>query len=230
MGAFNRTTRPRGRGEVETGELVADHPAVKALTSDLERPAREPRPPRAPRRERGSRLVPQASENGAAEGEVTGLVESAKPLEAEVAEATPVAEAAPQVAEAAPQVAEAAPVAVAAPVAEAAQVAETARKPEAEPSVAAGGDRDGGQAFRWVSGGAAAGTAEAPEPAPGSEQPLEPAKTTGRAKAPRKAAARKPATTRKASSRASKKTDQIGPEGPAAAEPAEAVKDEAPPG
>ena len=58
MGIFKRSSRPRGSGEVETGELVADHPTVAALTTGLEKPtAKEPRPPRAPRRERGSRPV-----------------------------------------------------------------------------------------------------------------------------------------------------------------------------
>lgn len=58
MGIFKRSSRPRGSGEVETGELVADHPTVTALTNGLEKPtAKEPRPPRAPRRERGSRPV-----------------------------------------------------------------------------------------------------------------------------------------------------------------------------
>ncbi|MFN2465152.1 MAG: NYN domain-containing protein, partial [Candidatus Dormibacteria bacterium] len=77
MGIFKREARPRGTGEVETGELVSDHPAVKAVTEGLERPvAKEPRPPRAPRRERGSRLVPTESAEGA-DGAEDGVEETA---------------------------------------------------------------------------------------------------------------------------------------------------------
>jgi uncharacterized LabA/DUF88 family protein len=57
MGIFKRAARPRGTGEVETGELILDHPIVIALTRDVEKPAaKEPRAPRQPRRERATRL------------------------------------------------------------------------------------------------------------------------------------------------------------------------------
>lgn len=90
MGIFKRETRPRGTGEVQTGELVADHPTVAALTRGVEKPAaKEPREPRSPRRERGTRLLPADTDNGA-EGE--GRAQDEAPAAAAEAEATPSAQ------------------------------------------------------------------------------------------------------------------------------------------
>jgi uncharacterized LabA/DUF88 family protein len=92
MGLFRRETRPRGTGEVETGELVADHPTVAALTSGVEKPAaKEPRAPRSPRRERGTRLLPAATNDGD-EGEATAPEQDEAPAVAAEAEAAPPAQ------------------------------------------------------------------------------------------------------------------------------------------
>jgi len=212
MGIFKRGTRPRGAGEVETGELVADHPAVTALTSGLDKPAaREPRPPRAPRRERGTRLV------GSAEGQDAGGEARAEaPVEALGTPAEAAEVPAPAVAEEQVEVASPAkPVQATPPTRVSPARAAVKAPPPAEESA---------EPFRWVSGGAAGAPTAATEPAPAAEAASEPDNHDDGGKAPakpRRAAAKKPAAPRRkaATPRAStkKKTE---PDTPAAAEPA----------
>jgi uncharacterized LabA/DUF88 family protein len=161
MGLFKRESRPRGSGEVETGQLIADHPMVVAITQGLERPAaKEPRPARAPRRERGSRLV---SEDGAeAPAESAPAAEPSAPAEA-------------------PAQPEEQPASVAA-----AAEPEPKAKPKAEPAPPS--EEAPAESFRWVSGGGAtaADTTETKTPAPKPRATR--AKTTARKPAaPRKA-------------------------------------------
>jgi uncharacterized LabA/DUF88 family protein len=189
MGLFKRSTHPRGTGEVETGELVTDHPAVTAITSGLEKPAaKEPRPPRAPRRERGSRLASAAtgdSEEGRAEA-------APSPQPEAVAEEPEVPGSEPAIPEQTPEVA---PAAVPEP---------SAPEPAAEAGSA--------EPFRWVSGKAAS-TTEETEPAAKAEEKAPAART------PRKPAAKKAAgTTRRkaATPRSSTKKEQATPDSTAA--------------
>ena len=137
MGIFKRETRPRGTGEVETGELILDHPIVIALTRDVEKPAaKEPRAPRQPRRERATRLLSTDTPKGEGE-DVAGNEEVPTPAaEAEAPQAEKPEE-------------QPAPVAV---------------EVEAEPTPAAG--ETPAEPFRWVSGGGAAAEAEAAAPGP----------------------------------------------------------------
>ena len=60
MGMFRRVSRPRGSGEVETGELVSDHPGVANLTAGVARPEAPIRTERAPRLPRAPRGAPRA--------------------------------------------------------------------------------------------------------------------------------------------------------------------------
>ncbi|MEA2683829.1 MAG: hypothetical protein QOK05_2157 [Chloroflexota bacterium] len=170
MGIFKRETRPRGTGEVETGELVADHPVVVALTRDVEKPAaKEPRAPRPARRERGTRLVSTAPDEGADE-QATGNQEAlAQDVEAEAPPAEHTEE----------------------------QFAPAAEEAATEPDAATEGEP--AEPFRWVSGGAAAAAAtpngesaeaDAGKPAPRARATR--AKTTAR----KPATTRKPSTAR----------------------------------
>jgi uncharacterized LabA/DUF88 family protein len=169
MGIFKRESRPRGTGEVETGELVTDHAAVKAVTEGLERPAaKEPRPLRAPRRERGTRLVP---------------AESAEATPGEVEESTPTAAPEqPAATEAEEQAAPPAEVAAPGPKPEPATVTDAPAEP-----------------FRWVTKAETpaepGALAEAEPAAATAEKPAAKARAPRAKAATRKAAtARKPST------------------------------------
>ena len=190
MGIFKRGTRPRGTGEVETGELVSDHPVVAALTSGLEKPApKEPRPPRAPRRERGTRLM------GGSEGEgIGGEPRAEAPAATEVP--TPSIETAevhePEVHEPAVEVA---------PVR--ARSSQSTRTRAATPAPASVVEEPA-EGFRWVSGGAATEPANGTEPAPAGKASIADAAVEAEAsveKAPARArrapAAKKPAAPRR---------------------------------
>ncbi|GAC1327913.1 MAG: hypothetical protein NVSMB17_02640 [Candidatus Dormibacteria bacterium] len=177
MGIFKRGTRPRGAGEVETGELVADHPAVTALTSGLEKPAaREPRPPRAPRRERGTRLV------GGSEGQdASGEARAEAPVGATDVPTPAVTE----------EPSEAASPAVTPGAAPPARVSPAKAAAKTPPPV-----EESAEPFRWVSGGAAEAPSTASDPAPKAEVVTEPDAAEAPAK-PRRAAAKKPAAPRR---------------------------------
>jgi uncharacterized LabA/DUF88 family protein len=200
MGIFKRGTRTRGTGEVETGELIADHPAVAAITSGLEKPApKEPRPPRAPRRERGTRLVAGPEAEG--EGDAEGAEARAKaPVDAAEAPAHPI---------------EASVEAQQAPAAAAVVAAQAAPQPSAPVTETA-------EPFRWVSGGAAAKPSNGSEPAPKAEA----AEKKAPARAKRAPAAKKPAAPRRtaATPRVSTKK-QTEPENPATANTAAGSED-----
>ncbi|HEV1996700.1 MAG TPA: NYN domain-containing protein, partial [Candidatus Dormibacteraeota bacterium] len=205
MGIFKRSTRPRGSGEVETGELVTDHPTVTALTSGLEKPtAKEPRSPRAPRRERGSRLV---------------SAEGAEAVPSATAEG-PIAEAAvtPQ-AEAKDDVKPEREAAAARPVAASRTSVEV--QPAVEPEAASDGAQD--EPFRWVSGGAAA---DSPSTTNETDQVAGAEEKTPAARPARKTPAKKPAgtTRRKAATPRSKKKEQAVPEGTTTADSAGATE------
>jgi uncharacterized LabA/DUF88 family protein len=182
MGIFKRSTRPRGSGEVETGELLLDHPAVAALTSGLDKPtAREPRTPRAPRRERGTRLVgpgiADGPEGSASDGDAP---DASGPAAA--ADEPPGNTAAAEVAvtDGGPPEREVQPVTTG--PAEIPTPAETTTSSDDEASA---------EPFRWVSGGA---TAPSPGIAPADE--AEPAAEKAPARA-RRAPAKKPAAPRR---------------------------------
>ena len=210
MGLFKRSTRPRGAGEVETGELVADHPTVTALTSGLEKPAaKEPRPARAPRRERGSRLVSGDAEQPAAAGKATA--EQATDPTTEEPDSDQ------------PQPEDAAVEPVTAPA--------TSAKPS--PVAEAGPEEPAAEPFRWVRGkpAAAAAVNQTEQAVPAEEE-------TPAVKPARKTPVRKPAgtTRRKATTpRSSTRTkkEQATPEGTPTADDAvtaEPAPAEPPPG
>ena len=91
MGAFKRQSRPRGTGSVETGELVADHPAVVEVTQGLTRPEPRDRPERLPR-------APRAASTRVDAEEAVSAVEAPALAEGVSAEAV-LAEEAPEAAE-----------------------------------------------------------------------------------------------------------------------------------
>ncbi len=195
MGIFKRSTRPRGTGEVETGELVSDNPMVTAITSGLEKPApKEPRPLRAPRRERGTRLVSGGTPTAAAEDDAPSPAED-EPAMQERPEPTAQAEPMPGGAP---------------PATEVSAVAET---PPA-------GAEASGEPFRWVSGKAVESTnSEDPGGAASPEEtaPVKPARKAP-ARKPATTTRRKATTTRSSTA----KKEQTTPEAAPAADPAEA--------
>ncbi|MGI8607639.1 MAG: NYN domain-containing protein [Candidatus Dormibacteria bacterium] len=208
MGIFKRSSRPRGAGEVETGELVADHPTVTAITSGLEKPAaKEARPPRAPRRERGSRLIP---------GESTEARQSAS------AESTVTEEALPPPTEAKD---DGEPEQVAAPAKPAAAPPAPARTATVA-AVEEPLDSTAAEPFRWVTGGATVEATATPTPEAAEAEEKTPA-----AKPVRKTPVRKPAgTTRRkaATPRSSAKKEQAAPESTPTADTAVAPGDPPP--
>gem|GEM_PF-6491049 len=218
MGLFKRSSRPRGAGEVETGELVTDHPTVVAITGGLEKPAaKEPRLPRAPRRERGTRLVPGDAEQPAAAGHA--------PAE----QATPATTEPPGGEQPQHEAAAIEPVTAPATSARTSPVGETEAAVETEAAT----EEALAEPFRWVrSRPAAATTTTQTAPAVPAEEETPAVKPARKTPAKKPAATtRRKATTTRSSTRTKK--EQATPEGTPTADPAvteEPAPAEPPPG